>query len=158
MTDEFTLLGTMDENFNISFMDSHKLARILKRYRDTDKPLEVTVSIHRRQRSLAQNRWIHGICVPTVRGWLKDTQGEKYTHDEVYYYLNAAVIGRVPEVRDIAGEEVIILEGKRFSQMNTKEFSEAVDRIVLYFAERGLEIPLPRPKTNNLISDYLDDE
>ena len=157
MRDEFTLLGTMDESYNISFMDSHKLGRILHRFVETDKPLEVTVSIHRRQRSLAQNRWMWGVCVPTVKGWLLETQGVKYTADEVYYYINS-ILGRKPVVSQIAGEEVIILEGKRFSQMNTAEFSDAVENIVLYFGERGLEILLPKPNTNNLVSDYLNDE
>lgn len=150
-------LGSMGEDYKISLMDAPKLGRILNKYVETDKPLEITISIHRRQRSLAQNRWLWGVCVPTVKGWLLDTQGEKYTSDEVYYYINS-ILGRKPVFKDVAGEEVIIMEGKRFSQMNTLEFSEAVDQIVLYFAERGLEIHLPDSKTNNLLSDYLKDE
>ena len=157
MRDEFTLLGTMDEKYNISFTDSHRLGRILNRFVGIDKPLEITVSIHRRQRSLAQNRWIWGVCVPTVKGWLLDTKGEKYTADEVYYYINS-ILGRKPVFTEIAGEEVIIMEGKRFSQMNTAEFADAVEEIVRYFDERDLEILLPKPKTNNLVSDYLNDE
>lgn len=151
-------MGTMGEDYTVSLMESQKLGRLLKKYVETEKPLEITISIHRRQRSLAQNRWIWGICVPTVQGWLKDTQGIKYTRDEVYYYLNSAVLRRKTEIKEMAGEEVIILEGKRFSQMTTLEFSEAVDEISAYFADRGLEIPMPKAGSNNLVSNYLNDE
>lgn len=157
ISEEYTLLGEMDGDFRISIHDSHRLARILKPFAETDKPIEVTIRIHRRQRSLAQNRWMHGVCVPTVMGWLKDTQGEKYTHDEVYVFLNTVVLGKKPIVKEVAGEEVIIMTGKRFSQMTTLQFSEAVDEIVRYFADRGLDIPLPKDGTNNLLNDYLRD-
>jgi len=158
MHKEITLLGKMDEDFRVLFQDVRLFTRLLQPFQETDKPLEITISIHRRQRSLAQNRWMWGVCVPTVLGWLKDTQGEKYTKDEVYYYINAKAVGRTPVIKEIAGEEVIILEGKRFSQMTTLEFSEAVDKIVAYFDERGLTIHLPKEGTNNLLSDYLKDE
>ena len=148
----------MEADYTIRFHDVVRLGRILKPYKDTDKPLEITIAIHRRQRSLAQNKWMWGVCVPTVMGWLKDTQGEKYAKDEIYYYINSKAVGRGTVIKEIAGEEVVVLEGKRFSQMTTIEFSEAVDKIVLYFAERGLEIPLPKDGTNNLLNDYLSDE
>lgn len=157
-TDEFTFLGTMGEDFRITPMASGKLARLLHKYVNHEKSLEVTISIHRKQRSLAQNRWMHGVCVPTVQGWLRDTQGEKFTREEVYVYINTVALRRKPEIKDIAGDEVIVMAGKRFSQMTTLEFSEAVDEIVNYFDERGLEVKLPKPNTNNLVSDYLNDE
>ena len=152
-----TLLGTMGDDFSISLMDAHRMGRILIPFAETDKPLEITISIHRRQRSLAQNRYIWGVVVPTVMGWLLDTQGEKFTADEVYYYINS-ILRRKPVFKEMAGEEVIIMEGKRFSQMTTKEFAEAVDEIVAYFDERGLEIKLPKKGTNNLLSDFLNDD
>lgn len=158
MSKELTLLGEMEDGYKVVFHHIQKVARLLKPFMETDKPLEVTISIHRRQRSLAQNRWIHGICVPTVQGWLYDTQGVKYTHDEVYVYLNTVVLDQKPEIKEVAGEEVIVMTGKRFSQMNTLEFSEAVNEIVRYFADKGLEILLPKDKTNNLVSDFLNDD
>lgn len=155
MLDEITVTGNLSPSFRLE-IDSHKaLARILKRF--MGKQLEIHISEFKRQRSLAQNRWIWGLCVPTVKGWLKETQGEKYTKDEVYYYIQS-VLGRKTIIKEIAGEEVIIMEGKRMSQMTTKEFSDAVEEIVQYFAERGLAIPLPKPGTNNLISDHIKDD
>ncbi len=154
--DELVVLGTMGEDYKLSLMDSHRMGRILKAW--IGKDLEITIKGFKRQRSLAQNRWMWGVCVPTVQAWLKETQGISYTKDEVYYYINSAALRRKTVVKEIAGEEVVILEGKRFSQQTTGEFSDSVEEIVQYFGERGLKIPLPKPKTNNLISDYLKDE
>lgn len=158
INDELTILASMGEDFKITPMFPKKMARLLKKYVGIEKPLEVVISIHHRQRSLAQNRWIWLICSSTVMAWLKETQGINYTKDEVYAYVQTAALGRKMELKEIAGEEVIVLEGKRFSRMTTLEFSESVEIIVQYFAERGLDIPLPKPKTNNLVSDYLIDE
>ena len=36
------------------------------------KSLEVVFKVFRAQRSVAQNRWIWGVAVPTVRAWFKD--------------------------------------------------------------------------------------
>lgn len=152
------MLGSMTPDFGLEIMDAKLMSRVLKQFQETEKPLEITISIFHRQRSLAQNRWMWGVCVPVVKGWLKETQGENYTKDEVYYYLNGTVLRQKPEIKEILGEEVIVLTGKRFSQMTTTEFSDAVDEIVAYFAERGLEIPMPVPGSNNLLSDYLKDE
>jgi hypothetical protein len=40
--------------------------------------------------------------------------------------------------------------------MNTLEFSDAVEKIVQYFADRGLEIPLPEGE--NTLNDFLKDD
>ena len=156
ISDELTILGSMTPDYNLEIMDSHKLVRLLKKF--LDKPLEITLCTFHRQRTLSQNRYCWGVIVPTVKGWLKETQGETYTKDEVYYYVNAKALGRRVIIKEVAGEEVPILEGKRFSQMTTVEFAEAVDKIVEYFGELGLEILLPKPKGSNLISEFLDDE
>lgn len=153
--DEITLTGTLTPSLRLELDHSDRLRRILKQF--LDKPLEITIGIFSKQRSARQNRWIWGYCVPTVMGWLKETQGEKYTKDEVYYYIQN-VLGYGTVIKEIAGQEVIIMEGKRMSQMTTKQFSEAVETIVAHFAERGLEIPLPIPGSNNTLSDYIKDE
>jgi hypothetical protein len=48
-------------------------------------------------------------------GWLRETQGEKYTSDEVYYYINAQAVGRKPEIKVIDGEETVTLTAKSFT-------------------------------------------
>lgn len=118
--------------------------------------LEIVFKVFRNQRSGAQNRWIWGVAVPTVRAWMLETQGEKYTPDEVYAWLRISVLGYKPVIKDIGGEEVVTMTGKRFSAMNTKEFSEAMQLIVDVMAERDCLIPLPRE--SNFIHEFIKDE
>lgn len=118
-----------------------------------DKDLEANIKPMRYKRSLAQNRYMHGVIVPIVRNWIKETTGEKRTKEEVYAHLNTNVLGNQLTVTEICGQEVIVISGKRFSQYNTKEFSDAVEKIVQYFDEKGLTIPLPNE--NNLLDDHI---
>lgn len=118
--------------------------------------LRVRFVIFRAKRSDAQNRYIHGVVVPVVRVWLKEMEGVTYTHDEVYTWLRVSLLGQTPEIKEIAGQQVIVMTGKRFSQQNTKEFAESVELIVAKMAEKGCVIPLPRE--NNFISDFLQDD
>jgi hypothetical protein len=116
--------------------------------------LEINFKKFYKKRSLAQNRWIWGVCVPTVIQFLYDTEGVVHSKEAVYSFLRTRVLGDEAWVETIEGQDTIYLGGKRFSQMTTKEFSEAVEKIVAYYLERDVEIPLPIPKTNNLITDY----
>lgn len=119
-----------------------------------DKPLEITFKVFRQQRSSAQNRYMWGVVVPTVRAWLKETQGVSYTPDEVYTWLRVSILGNAPSVREVAGSEVLVMTGKRFSAMNTKEFAEAVDTILNEMAKRGCMVP--EPKKSNFIHEFVE--
>ena len=58
-----------------------------------------------------------------------------------------------------SGFEVVITElAEPLTVRRAVSFAEAVDEIVAYFDERDLEIKLPKPGTNNLLSDYLKDD
>jgi len=134
--------------------------RIFKRllYDWLGKDIESDIRLMRYKRSLAQNRMMWGVIVPVVRAWIKETTGEKQTKDEVYIYLNSHVLGNKPVIKNVLGEEVIVMTGKKFSQMSTKEFGDAVDTIVQFFAPKGCIIPMPKDKGNNLLDDFLKDE
>lgn len=123
-----------------------------------DKEIETDIRVLRYKRSLSQNRLLWGIIVPTVRAFIKETTGEKKSKDEVYIYLNTCVLGNTPEISYILGQEVITMTGKRFSQMNTLEFTNAVEKIVQHFALIGCVIPMPKDGTNNLLDDFLKDD
>lgn len=133
--------------------------RIFKRllYDWLGKDIESDIRLMRYKRSLAQNAYLHGIIVPIVRAWIKETTGEKQSHDEVYIYLNSSILGNKPEIRSVLGEEVIVMTGKRFSKMNTKEFTDAVETILQHFALKGLVIPTPKDGKNNTLDDFLTD-
>lgn len=154
--EELTVTGHLSPSLRLEIDSSNQLARLLSRFKD--KHLEITITIFRRKRSLAQNRWIWGVCIPTVLGWLKDTQGVRYTKEEVYAFIQQNVLGHKFILREIDGEEVLVLDGKALKNMTTKEFSEAVEEIVEYYALRGLVIELPKPDSNNVITDFLKDD
>lgn len=152
---DYTVSGTLSpDGRSLEITNAPRAVRLWKHLIGVD--LEITFKKFYRKRSLAQNRWIWGVCVPTVIQYLLDTTGVHHSKEAVYSFLRMVVIGNEAWVETIDGQDVIYITGKRFSQMTTKEFSEAVEKIVAYYAEREVEIPLPKPKTNNLITDYAE--
>lgn len=123
-----------------------------------DKELETELKPMRYKRSLAQNRYMWGVIVPTVQAFIKETSGEVKSKDAVYAFINTCVLGYEVEVQTIFGREVLIMKGKRFSEMNTKEFADAVDKIIAHFDALGCYIQLPREKTNNTLTDFIGDD
>ncbi|KKN85553.1 hypothetical protein LCGC14_0278760 [marine sediment metagenome] len=156
LNEEITVVGELSpDGQNLVISNSFRAKRLWKHLQGTQ--LEITFKKFYRKRSLAQNRYIWGVCVPDVIRFLVDTTGVEHSKEAVYSFLRTRVIGNEMWVETIDDQDIIFLSGKRFSQMNTKEFSDAVEKIVLYYAERGLKIRLPKPKTNNFITDYEQD-
>jgi len=154
---DYTVLGKLSPDLTSLEIDhAEPMKRLLKNLEGLT--LEINIKRFFHQRSLAQNRWIWGICITTIQAWLKETNGEFPDKDTVYAFLRIRVVGHGVVIREMDGFEVPVIEGKRFSQMTTVEFSDAVEKIVEYYALRGLEVPLPKPKGNNLINEYLNDE
>lgn len=118
------------------------------------KKLLVNVTQFRRRRSDRQNRWIHGPCINRIRVWEGERTGETPSHDEVYTFLRT-LCGCNLKIAKLYGQEVITMTGKRFSQMTTVEFSEAMETIMLFFGKKGCTID--PPKGESLWSDYADD-
>ena len=114
-----------------------------------DKELSITVEVHKNKRSNAQNRYLHGVIVPAVIRWVKETQGETTTIDEAKAFIYKSVLDHRIVFKTILNEEVMLLEGKHFSKMTTTEFNEAKEKVQKYFSERGLEIPDP-VETNHI--------
>lgn len=86
---------------------------------------------------------------------MKERTGSCPSHEAMYAFLRLKVIGEEVVIEEIDGIEVPVIKGKRFSQCTTKEFSERVEKIVAYYAEQGLEIPLPQPKSNNYLNEIV---
>lgn len=154
---ELTVTGKFVDRFRrieIEFADH--LYRMLSPF--GEDILEVTVKKFYRNRSSAQNRWMWGVCIPTIMSWNKETTGSTPSKEAMYAYLRAGVVGHEMVIEIVNGMDIPVIKGKRFSKMTTVEFSEAVEKIVEHYAGLGLEIPLPKEGTNNLISDYLKDD
>ncbi len=151
---EYELTGELGEDMLISLTSASSLKRILGHF--IGERLLIKISVFRPKRSDRQNRYLHGVIVPCVRAWLKESQGRIISHDQCYCWINQEVLNNKPVIIEVMGVEVITLEGKRFSQMTTVEFGLAVDEIIEYFDPKGCLIPLP--KKDNLISDFADDK
>lgn len=152
--DEITVLARFSPDLSsLVIANANKLGRVFRPLMDDD--LEITIKKFYRQRSAAQNRWMWGVCIPSVIGFFKETQGESPSKDAIYAWLRTHVLGQELVLEEVQGVEVPIMKSKKFSQMTTVEFSDAVDVIVQYFDELDHEIPLPKEGTNNLITDYL---
>lgn len=151
---EVDLIGRVSDDLSSIQIDNWRgLTRIMGAFRG--KELHIKLKVFRKNRSLAQNRYIHGVVVPSIMAWYLETQGEKLTHDEVYTWLRTGLLDDKVEVREILGEQVVTIVGKRFSKMNTKEFTDAIETIIAKMAELDCYIQLP--KENNMLSDYARD-
>lgn len=117
--------------------------------------LEIKVQPHRSKRSLAQNRYIWGVVVPCVRAWLKETEGKVWEKEEVYVWLRTGVLGDTVKITEIMGTQVLTMTGKRFSAMNTKEFTVAVETLMQKLAFQGCVVPEPRQ--DNFLQEFIMD-
>ena len=153
---EFTVKGKLSPDCqSLEIENAYRISRMFRHLQDID--LEIVFKKFYKKRSNAQNRWIWGPCVSmTLIPWYKENEGVTYTKEGIYAFLRTHVVGQEVVIEHIGGVDVAVIHGKRFSQMTTVEFSDAVEKIVLYYAERGLEIPLP--KDDNLITDFLTDD
>jgi hypothetical protein len=99
-----------------------------------DKPYEVTVKLHRRCRSLAQNKLLHM--------WLKCISDETGNSTEtLYVYFCQRYLPWNTEL--CFGKEIQKQIGGS-SKLNTKEFTEFLDNINQEMAEQGIMLPQPR--------------
>jgi len=152
---EYEILGQISDDLShFTFSNWKAFAKIFKDFKGKD--LLLKVSIHRKNRSNRQNRYIWGVVVPTVQAWFKETAGESYEREEIYTWLRTNLIDQKVEIREVDGVEVPVIPGKRFSQMNTKEFAEAIDEIIKKMDSRGCYIPLP--KGENTLTEHIEDD
>jgi len=135
------------------------MRRLLRRYEASEEKeavlLQVTVGKLVRSRSAKQNRYYWGVAIPTIRAHHKRETGENISQDELHTYHLNVVMGLKPEVKTILGEEVVSFNIKRTSDMTTVEFTDFIDNLIKFWAERGCEIPVP--KGESMITDYLTD-
>lgn len=108
-----------------------------------NKDLEITIRELSTKRSDAQNRYYWASLVNDIRDFIKDTQGEKVSKEDVHEYILREVLGIKPEIKTILGREVVVLSYKRTSDMNKSEFSDLIEKIFLHFGEMGC--PLREP-------------
>lgn len=153
---EYVFTGKFSDNLQNLVIDSGGLL-LRAFYPIKDNELEIRIRPYYKRRTDAQNRYIWGVVIPTIRAWIKESTGEiPATAEALYVFLRVHVCEQQPAIEVILGEEVVVIKGKHFSQMSTVEFADAIDKIIAYYDARDCIIPLP--KGNNTLNDFAKDE
>lgn len=152
---EYDVTGELSEDGQFIQLHHFKLLKSVLRIFKGQK-LDVRIRIYKERRSESQNRYMWGVVVPTIQRWLKETKGERHSKDEVYSWIKIQLLGVVPEVHNILGQEVIVMKELSFSKMTTAEFAHYTNLIIDKMAERDCHIPTPRG--NNDLADFMGDK
>lgn len=121
------------------------------------KELQISVERFYKNRSLRQNRYLHGVIVPCIRNHFREVEGVDLNIEEVKSFVYTKILGHRMYSKIILEEEVIVFEGKRFSQMKTVEFNEAVEIVQQYFnnPETNIGLIIPDPVSENNLNDFI---
>jgi hypothetical protein len=129
---------------NIKFYAEDYVQHHLDKYNNTD--VYVSVKPYKPKRSIRQNNWYYGVAIPMIQAFILETQGEKYSKEEINQYHLNTVVKPVIEVKAILQTPCTIYKIKRTSEMNTVEFMEFKEKIQMYWAKMDLIIPDPDQK------------
>ena len=152
MLDKYFIHGKLNEDgTGITFENKHLVSRVLGPW--LEKDLIITLEEFKNKRSDRQNRYLHGVILPSIIKFELETTGTKYTTDTIKTFIYTHVLNHEVIIEDYKGKEVMYMKGKHFSEMNTKEFSDAKEIVQEYYAKQGLVIP--DPVNNNLMQDFL---
>lgn len=111
---------------------------------------EVEVVIKEKKRSLKQNkyRWliINGTVMKWMNSWLERQGLPLAAPEDIDIFIKDKALGVVHRINTPMGELTI---AGRLKDKDTKSFEESMECIRAYFAEKGLEIPLPNEKLDD---------
>lgn len=99
-----------------------------------------------KQRSNNQNNWYFGIALPLIIQSIVETTGEVYTKEDLHEFHLEKVVEAHKVIKETLGETIITYTHKRTSDMTTVEFMEFKEKIQVYWAERGINVPDPNQK------------
>lgn len=104
---------------------------------------EITIKPRRETRSLSQNSYYWSAFIPGWLEWLRETSGEPWiTKEQAHEALKKHVLGTTPIVNKETGEIIDeMIPDSRF--MDTKEFSEYLDRAAEFLARFAGIVVIP---------------
>lgn len=106
----------------------------------------VSVKKFKSKRSLNQNAYYWGVIIPTAQAFLEETQGEGYDKERLHMiHCSLCGIGNL-ETIEFLGGVLTVYGGKRTSDMNTKEFTEFLEKVRDFWANHDCFIPEPEIK------------
>jgi len=146
---DLEIVGRFTEDYKFIEIDpDHCIPRMLKKYQGIN--LDIILAKQKRSRTSAQNRYFHGVvCVMIIadaqnkgEDWVRNlSKKEAMAYTKAHIYKN--VLKQRLVVAEIDGMEVYVQSGKRMSEMNTLEFTDAVEEVRTHYGEKGLNIPDP---------------
>lgn len=109
-----------------------------------------------KKRSLAQNKYRWSVVVGTVLDHINEElkrEGSdiRVTPNDVDIFIKDKALKTVHKINTSLGEITVI--GKLRTR-NTRDFSEAMEQIRAYFAQKGIIIPLPQEDIKDLEQQY----
>lgn len=98
----------------------------------------LTVSEERPTRTNEQLRYWFGVVLKMITDYILETQGQNVSVEDMHeYYVQKGYFGLESKM---INNEIIIIHN-RSKKVNTKQFSEVVEKVKMEWAERGLVIP-----------------
>lgn len=151
---ELEVMGSLSEDCkSIEITHYQYLQRIIRKL--VGEPLVVKFKKFYPKRSDRQNRYLHGVVIPCIAAWYRENTGNKIDREDVKDWVYRELLGATAKPYIIGGVEYFRYQYKRFSQMTTIEFGEAVELIRDKMAEYDCHIP--EPTRNNFIEDFTDE-
>lgn len=152
-----------EEDVSLIPHKAFKLKRILKKYTDEFGDLEITIKKISKKRTASQNRYYWGVIVVSIMKFILSTKGEKWTKNRIHAInleINGCTYDRelvmLPNSEGIYEEkEVLVANFKTTSQMNTKEFSDFVDKLESHWSAVECYWPEPQYDEANYITAFL---
>lgn len=159
---EVYIVGTLDlSTHSIKISKSKIVTSTLLKMQNEEGLIEVRVRPMRYTRSDDQNRYYWGVVVQCIKNFLKETQGEEYSSEQVHIINKKAILGDYLTEQKFAdpltGEMVTAyVEAKGTSKMSTKVFYDFVEQVRALWHRNGCKaIPDPRPKgQGNFLEDF----
>jgi len=127
--------GRVSDEGTLLLLDDEREMRERYLRRLAGKPVDVTIRIHKEQRSLDQNAWIWGVAYPLIA---ESLGYDHHEHEDLHYALIDECFGRRFDAR--IGREV---PNVRSSKLDTAAFSQYMEWLVRWAAQQGIVVPLP---------------
>ena len=105
------------------------------------KQIKIVVEEKNKRRSQRQNRYLWGVVVPKVKEELqKHVEDSTIEPEDAYFFIKRYALNLIDFCDTPLGRITITTQMRN---MNTENFEENMEKIRAFFAERGIEIPLP---------------
>lgn len=151
---ELEVMGSLTEDCKfIEITHSQLIKRVIRKL--VGEPLVVKFKKFYPKRSDRQNRYLYGVVIPCIAAWYRENTGVKIDKEDVKDWVYRELLGATSRPYVIGGVEYHRYQFKRFSQMTTMEFTEAVETIRDKMAE--FDCHIPAPTRNNFITDFTDE-